>query len=162
MNNKRHGLRAETALRDILNARGYLCIRSAASKLVDLVALDSGGFCFFIEVKAVLGDTYRTSRTAFQREQHLEMMRYASIYGTEEIIFLYVIRYGDGQYRAFPIDREIFRYDEGMPLDDAFPSVFVSALPNNPPIVPRSNDALGPDGDGPVYPEYDATGGATD
>lgn len=133
MNNKRHGLRAETALRDVLNARGYLCIRSAASKLVDLVCVSPSGSVSFMEVKAVSGNVYRISRTAFQREQHLEMRKWEDRFGSVRVSFLYAIRFGDGRYEFFDLDQDTFRITEGAPLDVQFPD---RSLPTTPPYSP--------------------------
>ena len=143
MNNKRHGQKAETALRDIHNAEGYLCIRSAASKLVDLVCVDPRGLVWLLEVKATTDKAVYMSRTAYQREQHAGMKEKMYHYGSLEIRFRYVVRFGDGHYEVFsPLD-EIMREGEGKPLEDVLP---LRASPNIPPIVPREDDVQ-PDGE---------------
>ena len=143
MSNKSRGQRAETALRAILQARGYLVIRSAASKVYDLVCVDEGGFVFFLEVKSVKTHCYRVSRTQMTREQHAAMQRDAERYGSEDVFFAYVVRFPDGEYRLYGPEREIMPQHEGVSLDEAFP---VRNTPNNPPIVPQDTDALDPDG----------------
>ena len=135
MSNKSRGQRAETALRAILQERGYLVIRSAASKVYDLVCVDEGGFVFFIEVKSVKdGHCFRVSRTAMTREQHEQMQRDAKRYGSADVMFAYAVRFPDGEYRVYGCEREIMPQHQGLSLDHAFP---VRNTPNNPPIVPR-------------------------
>jgi len=144
MSNKSRGQRAETALRAILQERGYLVIRSAASKVYDLVCVDEGGYVFFIEVKSVKdGHCFRVSRTAMTREQHAQMQRDLERFGSDEVYFLYAIRFPDGEYRFYGCEREIMPQHEGVSLDLAFPP---RNTPNIPPIVPRTDDALDPDG----------------
>ena len=146
MSNKSRGQRAETALRAILQARGYLVIRSAASKVYDLVCVDEGGFVFFLEVKSVKdGHCFRVSRTAMTREQHAQMYRDAERYGAiDGVFFAYAVRFPDGEYRVYGCERTIMPQHEGIPLDVAFP---VRITPNNPPIFPQEGDALMPDGE---------------
>ena len=144
MSNKSRGQRAETALRAILQARGYLVIRSAASKVYDLVCVDEGGFVFFLEVKSVKdGHCFRVSRTKMTREQHAQMNEDSVRYGYDNIAFVYCVRFPDGEYRVYPPETEIMPQHEGVALDYAFP---VRNTPNIPPIVPQEDDALDPDG----------------
>ena len=139
MSNKSRGQRAETALRALLQARGYLVIRSAASKVYDLVCVDEGGFVFFIEVKSVKdGHCFRVSRTAMTKEQHAQMKRDLARYGNDDVFFIYAIRFPDGEYRIYGCEREIMPQHQGLSLDSAFP---VRNTPNNPPIVPHGSDA---------------------
>ena len=138
MSNKSRGQRAETALRAILQERGYLVIRSAASKVYDLVCVDEGGFVIFLEVKSVKdGHCFRVSRTAMTREQHEQMQRDENRYGGPNVIFAYAVRFPDGEYRIYG-GREIMPQHEGLSLDDAFPQ---HNTPNIPPIVPHGSDA---------------------
>ena len=141
MSNKSRGQRAETALRAILQARGYLVIRSAASKVYDLVCADEGGFVFFLEVKSVKsGYCFRVSRTAMTKAQHAQMNADAERYGCDNsVVFAYAVRFPDGEYRIYGCEREIMPRDEGVSLDEAFP---VRNTPNKPPIVPHGDDAL--------------------
>lgn len=138
LSNKSRGQRAETALRAILQERGYLVIRSAASKVYDLVCADEGGFVFFIEVKSVKGSTFRVSRTEMTKEQHAQMQRDYDRYGSDDVYFIYAVRFPDGEYRIFGCESEIMPQDGGVSLDVAFP---MRITPNNPPIVPRGSDA---------------------
>lgn len=161
MSNKSRGQRAETALRAILQARGYLVIRSAASKVYDLVCVDEGGFVMFLEVKSVKdGHCFRISRTAMTREQHAQMQRDAERYGGNCVAFAYVVRFPDGEYRIYGPEREIMPQHEGVSLDDAFP-VRTIDIPKDavwritPNIISykvlkkdeEKGDALDPDGD---------------
>ena len=164
MSNKSRGQRAETALRAILQARGYLVIRSAASKVYDLVCVDEGGFVFFLEVKSVKdGHCYRVSRTAMTKEQHAQMNRDAARYGANTVAFAYAVRFPDGEYRIYGCEYEIMPQYGGIPLDTAFPP---RITPNNPPIVPQETDAL--DSDEAQYrvecirEDRDGQGGGTD
>jgi len=138
MSNKGRGQRAETALRAILQARGYLVIRSAASKVYDLVCVDEGGFVAFLEVKSVKGYCFRVSRTAMTKEQHAQMNRDLARYGNDQTYFLYGVRFPDGEYRFYGPETEIMPQHEGMSLDFCFPT---RNTPNIPPIVPRESDA---------------------
>ena len=143
MSNKSRGQRAETALRAILQERGYLVIRSAASKVYDLVCVDEGGFVLFLEVKSVKdGHCFRVSRTKMTREQHAQMQRDNERYGGFDVVFMYAVRFPDGEYRIYGPGREIMPQHEGLSLDDAFP---VRNTPNIPPIVPHDDNVL-PDG----------------
>jgi len=144
MSNKGRGQRAETALRAILQARGYLVIRSAASKVYDLVCVDEGGFVLFLEVKSVKTHCFRVSRTAMTKEQHAQMQRDMMQYGSVNVWFAYVVRFPDGEYRLYGPTCEIMPQDEGYSIDFVFPQ---RNTPNIPPIVPRDTDALDPDGD---------------
>lgn len=138
MSNKSRGQRAETALRAILQARGYLVIRSAASKVYDLVCVDEGGFVVFLEVKSVKdGHCFRVSRTRMTREQHAQMQSDQRRYGGTDVTFAYVVRFPDGEYRVYGCEREIMTQHEGFSLDEAFP---VRITPNIPPIVPHESD----------------------
>ena len=143
MSNKGRGQRAETALRAILQARGYLVIRSAASKVYDLVCVDEGGFVFFLEVKSVKNHCYRVSRTAMMKEQHAQMQRDASRYGADNVGFAYAVRFPDGEYRFYGSYWEMMPQHEGLSLDFMFPQ---RNTPNIPPIVPR--EAISDDRDG--------------
>ena len=155
MSNKSRGQRAETALRAILQARGYLVIRSAASKVYDLVCVDEGGFVFFIEVKSVKdGHCFRVSRTAMTREQHAQMRRDMMRYGAiDRVFFAYAVRFPDGEYRFYGAEREIMPQHEGLSLDVAFP---VRITPNKPPIVPQTYAPSLPTGFEPMNSTSDA------
>lgn len=154
MSNKSRGQRAETALRAILQARGYLVIRSAASKVYDLVCVDEGGFVLFLEVKSVKhGDVFRVSRTAMTREQHAQMQSDQRRYGGTDVAFAYVVRFPDGEYDVYGCEREIMRQHEGFSLDEAFP---VRITPNKPPIVPQPYAPSLPTGFEPMNSTSDA------
>lgn len=154
MSNKSRGQRAETALRAILQARGYLVIRSAASKVYDLVCVDEGGFVFFLEVKSVKGNCFRVSRTAMTREQHAQMRRDMMRYGNPEgVHFAYCIRFPDGEYRIYGAEREIMPQHEGISLDVCFP---LRNTPNKPPIVPQTYAPSLPTGFEPMNSTSDA------
>lgn len=161
MSNKSRGQRAETALRAILQERGYLVIRSAASKVYDLVCVDEGGFVMFLEVKSVKdGNVFRVSRTKMAREQHAQMQRDVARYEGPSSLFLYAVRFPDGEYRFYYAHNKIMPQTSGYDIDFVFPA---RITPNNPPIIPQeamsdevadccgeqtfSDDALDPDGD---------------
>lgn len=138
MNNKRYGLKAETALRDILMARGYLCIRSAASKVLDLVCVPPRGhYVYGIEVKRTSGDALYCSRTKMQKEQHAELIRQEANY--EGLVNVYAVMFGDGRVEVFDSGLDILREHEGVLFGTFFPDVTHDLLipPNTPPIVPQ-------------------------
>src|SRR5574343_463027 len=117
MSNKSRGQRAETALRAILQERGYLVIRSAASKVYDLVCVDEGGFVMFLEVKSVkTGETFRTSRTTMTKEQHEKMQDDKERYGGRDTHFGYAIRFPDGEYRFYGCENPIMHRYLGLSL----------------------------------------------
>lgn len=140
MNNKRYGLKAETMLRDILVGRGYLCIRSAASKVIDLIVFDPRVHPTLpvgVEVKRTSGDVVYVSRTANQREQRDQLR---SILWRYDLIPVYAVMFGDGTVELFNLDLEVFRKGEGHPFDDWFPD---RSLPTQPPYSPPvEGDAL--------------------
>lgn len=141
MSNKSFGQSAETALRDVLKANGYLCIRSAASKLIDIVCIDPRGLTWLFEVKATHNTAVYMSRSAYQREQFEAFKEYMYRFATLETRFRYVVRFRDGHFEVFtPLD-EIMREGKGKPLADVLP---VRIPPNKPPIVPQ--DTVAPDG----------------
>ena len=133
MNPNRLGNRAETALRDILMARGYLCIRSAASKVLDLVCFGpSDPYGVGIEVKASKTDVVRASRTKRQKEQHEELMRMPRMY--HALSTMYAVRWADDSYELFDPTESILRRGGGYSLEVEFPDLRYP--PSNPPIVP--------------------------
>ena len=137
MNNKRYGLRAETALRDVLVARGYLCIRSAASKVLDLVCVRPRGQSDYLpwglEVKATSGDVMRVSRNGKQREQYEELLRIVRVY---PILIWYAVRWGDATFEFF-YPREIMRQGDGLSIDVVFPGTRTMS-PNVTTVTPDS------------------------
>jgi len=132
MNNKRYGLKAETMLRDILKGRGYLVIRSAASKVIDLIVLDLGceGNTYGLEIKRTSGDVVRISRTAYGREQREQLLRIDEQY---PIYLWYAVMFGDGTVELFRPMYVVFRKGEGIKFDDFFDDC---SLPTQPPYSP--------------------------
>jgi len=99
------GRRAEWELRDILEARGCYVIRSAASKNIDLIAVEPNGACVGYEVKSTSENRLSLSNS-YAREQLHGHMRLA-----ERISVYYAVR--------FTIDRKplwrFFKVCDGMP-----------------------------------------------
>jgi len=128
------GRRAETALRGILQAGGYVVIRSAASKCLDLIAVDVESVSG-LEVKSTRDDVLYVSRTRRQQEQHAELCRIndETVAGTA-----YVVRWEpEGVYEVFSCYDTIMRKGHGVSLETVFPGL--RSAPNNPPIVPREH-----------------------
>lgn len=81
------GRRAEWELRDMLEKRGCYVVRSAASRNIDLLAIEPNGACVGYEVKST--SSHRLSlNTAYAREQLDGHMRLA-----ERIPVYYAIRF---------------------------------------------------------------------
>jgi len=144
------GRRAETALRGILQAGGYVVIRSAASKCLDLIAVDVESVSG-LEVKSTRDDVLYVSRTRRQRDQHEDLVRIneETVCGTA-----YVVRWEpEGVYEVFSCYDTIMRKGHGVTLETVFPCVRpvseaavrfgdvapLRSAPNNPPIVPREH-----------------------
>ena len=113
------GRRAEWELRDRLEARGCYVIRSAASRNIDLVAVEPNGACVGYEAKST--SSHRLSlNTAYGRAQldeHIRLSRRIPVY--------YAVRFTVDQspvwklFRVEDVERDpclnAFRED-GLPL----------------------------------------------
>jgi len=133
MTAKGYGTRAENELRAILQAKGYLVIRSAASKCLDLVCVRPG-IVYGLEVKATHGNVYYSSRNPDSKEQREELI---NIRETYDLKTLYAVRFLSG-WEVFDPYQTIMRRGCGQPLDEAFPILrSIAVSPNIPPIVPR-------------------------
>ena len=135
MSSKQRGQRAETALRGILQARGYPCIRSAASKCLDVVCLrpsplPSWGF----EVKSVAKNHCRLDLRRHNVEQWGDMQ---AMY-EDGFLVRYVVFWHSGEYwEVFhPNKGPIFRQGEGTDLGD----FLLAAFPQHSPYSPPSDD----------------------
>jgi len=148
------GRRAETALRGILQERGYVVIRSAASKCLDLICVDPESVTG-IEVKSTRADVVYCSRTARQKEQHDELVR---INETLAVGACYAVRWEpSGEYEFFFCYDTIMRKGHGVDIDVVFPDLRIA--PNNPPIVPHGDDVQDTDYTGDDREHF---GGGTD
>lgn len=99
------GRRAEWELRDILESRGAYVIRSAASKNIDLIAVEPNGAVVAYEVKSTSAARLSLSNS-YAREQLLGHMKLA-----ERISVYYAVRF---TVERSPLWR-FFRVDEHMP-----------------------------------------------
>jgi len=111
------GRRAEWELRDILEARGCYVVRSAASRNIDLIAIEPNGATVGYEVKSTssprlsLNNSYARS----QLSEHFALSRKIAVY--------YAVRF---TVERSPLWR-LFAVREGMPLvlkpfdEDAIP-----------------------------------------
>jgi Holliday junction resolvase len=113
------GRRAEWELRDILEGKGCYVIRSAASRLIDLVAIEPNGAVVGYEVKSTSGHRLSVN-TVYGRAQlgeHLKLNQKIAVY--------YAIRFTVDQspvwklFRVQDVERDpclnAFRED-GLPL----------------------------------------------
>jgi Holliday junction resolvase len=112
------GRRAEWELRDILEGKGCYVIRSAASRNVDLIAVEPNGVCVAYEVKSTSYPRLSLN-TQYGREQfagHLALARRIPVY--------YAVRFTIEQspmWRLFKVTPDLdlrlnaFRED-GLPL----------------------------------------------
>jgi len=135
MNAKRFGTSAETTLRAFLQARGYLVIRSAASKCLDLVCVRPTAV-YGLEVKATHGNVYYASRNKNAIEQQKELVKMGDDYPAIRTYF--AVKFLDG-FEVFAPYETICRRGGGVPIEEFFPHLLHS--PNIPPIVPRETDA---------------------
>jgi len=92
------GRRAEWELRDILEKRGYYVIRSAASHLVDLIAIGTDGCVSAIEVKSTHGMALSLTHQ-YEKEQYAGHLALVS----RGIPVCYAVRWKDATWDYFPI-----------------------------------------------------------
>jgi len=106
------GRRAEWELRDILEKRGYYVIRSAASHLIDLIAVGNGGTVTAVEVKS-------TSGTVLSLTHSYEKEQYAGHLSLHErgIPVIYACRWGSCRwdYYSVPLARMLLKEGQGDP-----------------------------------------------
>jgi len=152
LSTKGRGQRAETALRAILQARGYPCIRSAASKALDVVALRPWDSAVGFEVKTTLTPT-RLDLRRHDVEQWDEML---GLYQRGYFV-RYVVRWPgmkNGEFKGagehwevyHPTDGPILRTGQGIPLDDFLSSVFPQHSPYSPPREMQADERDGQGG----------------
>jgi len=170
MSTKSYGQRAETVLRDELQRRGYLVIRSAASKSLDLICVRPNGVPVGIECKRTHhARILYISKSKTMQEQREWMCAVERRY---DLQVFYAVLWGNNEFEFFYPDYPILTAGHGISLSFAFPfvhktygeeerllrepPVVVHIPPNNPPI----RFPLGDVQDGPE--PYDATGGCTD
>jgi Holliday junction resolvase len=113
------GRRAEWELRDILEGKGCYVIRSAASRNIDLIAIEPNGACVGYEVKSTSNArlSLNTSYGRTQLQEHIRLSRRIAVY--------YAVRFtvdGAPEWRLFRVEdvqRDMclnaFRED-GLPL----------------------------------------------
>jgi len=117
LSTKSYGQFAETMLRDELTRRGYLCIRSAASKALDLICVRPGGSPVGLECKRTHGRAIYVSTSARMREQQAFLQR-CDLYGLRTY---YAVLFGDGTLELFRPTVGIMREGQGEQLGDVFP-----------------------------------------
>jgi len=106
------GRRAEWELRDILEKRGYYVIRSAASHLIDLLAVGTYGSVTAIEVKSTSGTALSLTH-AYEKEQYAGHLALVS----RGIPVCYAVRWKDATWDYFPtpLPRMLLKRGEGEP-----------------------------------------------
>lgn len=102
------GRRAEWELRKILEDRGYYVIRSAASHLIDLMAVGKGGTVLAIEVKS-------TSNAALSLTHSYEKEQYAGHLAllARGVPVMYCVRWGPGRWDYFSCPLSSMNLKEG-------------------------------------------------
>jgi Holliday junction resolvase len=78
------GRDAEWRIRDHLEKQGWIVIRSAASRIIDLIAIKQGEE-LFIEVKSTGEDSFRISRSKHNKEQLRDHVAYAALIGATPV-----------------------------------------------------------------------------
>jgi len=106
-------------MRDHLEKQGWIVIRSAASRIIDLIALRQGEE-LFLEIKSTSEESFRISRSKHNKEQLRDHIAYARLIGAQA---LYAVEFRrTGKWRilaAEDIDENgILREDFGMRLED--------------------------------------------
>jgi len=155
MSTKSYGQRAETVLRDELQRRGYLVIRSAASKALDLVCVRPDGVPVGLECKRTHhARALYISKSKMMQEQRAYLCAVERRYNMQ---VFYAVWWGAGEFEFFYPDETILKAGHGVSLSFAFPFVHkvfgteeevLRVPPNNPPIrFPLEHDARAPDGD---------------
>jgi len=156
---KSYGQRAETVLRDELQRRGYLVIRSAASKALDLVCVRPNGSPVGLECKRTHhARALYISKSSMMREQREWMIAVERRY---DLQVFYAVYWGDGTFEFFYPDETILKAGHGVSLSFAFPFVHkvfgteeevLRVPPNTPPYSPpvtvtQDGDYIAPDGE---------------
>jgi len=150
MSTKSYGQRAETVLRDELQRRGYLVIRSAASKALDLVCVRPNGVPVGLECKRTHhARVLYISKSAMMREQREYLCAVERRFNLQ---VFYAVWWDHGEFEFFYPDEMILKAGHGVSLSFAFPHIQrLSALPsppNTPPYSPPvDHDAIEPDGE---------------
>ena len=167
MSAKSYGQRAETVLRDELQRRGYLVIRSAASKALDLVCVRPNGVPVGLECKRTHhARILYLSKSKTMQEQREWMIAVSRRY---DLQVFYAVWWGGpsvlgnecGNFEFFYPDETILKAGHGVSLSFAFPFVHkvfgseedvLRTSPNIPSYkVPVSStqdgDYIAPDGD---------------
>ena len=112
------GRDAEWELRDHLEKQGWVVIRSAASRIVDLIALKEGRE-LFIEVKSTSEPSFKMSRSKNNMEQLRDLLEYSRLIDAKPF---YAIRFRTG----WVIDDahfvpSIIRQEDGKGLESWIP-----------------------------------------
>jgi len=172
MSAKSYGQRAETVLRDELQRRGYLVIRSAASKALDLVCVRPDGTPVGLECKRTHhGRCLYISKSKMMQEQRAYLCAVERRYNMQ---VYYAVWWGNDEFEFFYPDETILKAGHGVSLSFAFPhckhfepaEVVHSPLceeaaarfgdvrvpPNTPPYSPpvsstQDGDYIAPDGE---------------
>jgi len=86
------GRDAEWELREYLERLGFLVIRSAASRIVDLIAIrmDPPHHELFIEVKSTMDRNFKISRIRANGEQIADLKNYAALI---EAVLVYCVKF---------------------------------------------------------------------
>jgi len=112
------GRDAEWRMRDHLEKQGWIVIRSAASRIIDLIALKQGDE-LFIEVKSTSEDSFRISRSKHNKEQLRDHVAYAALIGATPY---YAVEFrGSGKWAIYNASGEvpdIIRMGEASELED--------------------------------------------
>jgi len=143
MSAKSYGQHAETALRDELQRRGYLVIRSAASKALDLVCVRPNGVPVGLECKRThLARILYISKSKMMQEQREWMIAVSRRY---DLRVFYAVQWGNNEFEFFYPDETILKAGHGVGLSFAFPFVHkvfgaeeevLHVPPNTPPYSP--------------------------
>jgi len=148
MSTKSYGQRAETVLRDELQRRGYLVIRSAASKALDLVCVRPNGTPVGLECKRThYGRALYISKCKSMKEQREYLCAVERRYDMQ---VFYAVWWGNNEFEFFYPDETVLKAGHGVSLSFAFPHVH--SPPNTPPYSPpvsveQCADYIAPDGE---------------
>lgn len=102
------GRRAEWELRKILEDRGYYVVRSAASKLVDLIIVGTGGDVTAVEVKSTSGSALSLTHV-YEKEQYAGHLALSD----RGVPVIYAVRWGACRWDYFPVPLKSMLLKEG-------------------------------------------------
>lgn len=122
------GRDAEWELREYLEGLGFVVIRSAASRIVDLIAIgmDPPYTHLFVEVKSTMDKTFKVSRVRSNREQIADLKLYASLVEATPIFGVKFRSEGKWVFHDANSMPSVIRATDSKPLKEWVPGVGIT------------------------------------